>query len=80
MSNLQGKIAVVTGGNSGIGYASAQELKEKGAQVIITGRSEEKIKQAAHELGVKGLVADVSNIQAVEQRVAQIQEEFNKIM
>lgn len=79
MSNLQGKIAVVTGGNSGIGYASAQELKEKGAQVIITGRSEEKIKQAAHELGVKGLVADVSNIQAVEQLVAQIQEEFSKI-
>lgn len=79
MSNLNGKIAVVTGGNSGIGYATAQELKEKGARVIITGRSEEKIRNAAQELGVKGFVADVSNIKAVEQLVAQIKEEFQKV-
>ncbi|MEK6477541.1 SDR family oxidoreductase [Catalinimonas sp. 4WD22] len=79
MSNLNGKIAVVTGGNSGIGYATAQELKEKGARVIITGRSEEKVRKAAQELGVKGLVADVSNLPAVEQVVAQIKEEFQKV-
>ena len=38
-----GKVAVITGGNSGIGYASAQTFVEKGATVIITGRSEEKV-------------------------------------
>ena len=40
MKRLQGKVAVVTGGNSGIGLASAQRLKEEGAKVAITGRSQ----------------------------------------
>ena len=38
MSKLNGKIAIVTGGNSGIGYASAKEFKSQGATVVITGR------------------------------------------
>ncbi len=57
MRKLNGKIAVVTGGNSGIGYYSAKRLKKDGATVIITGRSEEKVNQAAAELGVTGFVA-----------------------
>ena len=52
MSNLQGKVAVVTGGNSGIGYATAKTFKAQGATVIITGRSEERVNQAASEIGV----------------------------
>ena len=47
MSKLNGKIAIVTGGNSGIGYASAKELKSEGATVVITGRNSEKIDKAA---------------------------------
>ena len=47
MENLKNKIAVITGGNSGIGFATAQEFKENGAKVIITGRSAEKVKIAA---------------------------------
>ena len=39
MSELENKVAVVTGGNSGIGYASAKKLKEQGATVVIIGRS-----------------------------------------
>ena len=37
MKNLKGKIALITGGNRRIGYAAAKQLKENGAQVIITG-------------------------------------------
>lgn len=79
MSNLSGKIAVVTGGNSGIGYASAQELKASGATVIITGRSAEKVQAAADELGVRGFVADVSDMSAIDRLVSEIQAEFGKV-
>ena len=47
MSKLNGKIAVVTGGNSGIGYASAKELKSQGATVVITGRNSDRVQSAA---------------------------------
>ncbi len=79
MSTLNGKIAVVTGGNSGIGYASAKEFKSQGAQVVITGRNSEKVELAAKELGVKGIVADVKNISAIENLVAQVKESFGKV-
>jgi NAD(P)-dependent dehydrogenase (short-subunit alcohol dehydrogenase family) len=72
MDNFQNKIAVITGGNSGIGYAAAKELKEKGATVIITGRRKEAVEKAATELGVTGIVADQSDINATEQLVASI--------
>jgi len=79
MSQLDGKIAVVTGGNSGIGYASAKKLKSDGARVIITGRSAEKVEQAASQLGVKGLVADVLDLKAVGAVAEQIQREYGKV-
>ncbi len=49
MNDLSGKTAVVTGGNSGIGYATAKKFKANGANVIITGRSEERVMAAANE-------------------------------
>lgn len=79
MSNLNEKVAVVTGGNSGIGYASAKELKEQGAKVIITGRSAERVQAAAQELDVKGIVADVSDLGAIESLVSQVQKEYGKV-
>lgn len=79
MSNLNGKIAVVTGGNSGIGYASAKELKSKGATVVITGRNQEKVELAAEELGVRGIVADVKSITAIESLVAKVKEEYGNV-
>lgn len=52
--------AIVTGGSSGIGYETAKLLRSQGAEVVICGRSEEKIRQAAEELDVYGIQADVS--------------------
>lgn len=79
MSTLNGKVAVVTGGNSGIGYATAQQFKDQGAQVIITGRSAEKVKEAAEALGVKGIVADVSSLSAIDELVSQVKNEYEKV-
>lgn len=79
MRELNGKIAVVTGGNSGIGYSSAKKLKEDGATVIITGRSAEKVKKAAEELGVKGIVADVKDLNAIDALVDQVKNEFDAV-
>lgn len=79
MSNLTGKVAIVTGGNSGIGYASAKEFKARGAQVAITGRSAERVEKAAAELGVKGYVADVNNLSAIDQLVNQVTLDFGKV-
>ena len=79
MSKLNGKIAVVTGGNSGIGYASAKELKDQGATVIITGRDSEKVKEASQELGVKGVVADVNDLSAIDNLIAVVKSEFGNV-
>ena len=79
MRTLNGKVAVVTGGNSGIGYATAQKLKQQGANVILTGRSKEKVEQAANTIGVKGIVADVSDLLAIDSLVDQVKNDFGKV-
>lgn len=79
METLKNKIAVVTGGNSGIGYATAIELKAQGAEVIITGRRKEAVETAAQELGVTGLVADQASLADIEQLVATVKEKFGKV-
>ncbi|MFK5879832.1 MAG: glucose 1-dehydrogenase [Flavobacteriaceae bacterium] len=79
MRNLNGKVAVVTGGNSGIGYASAKKLKERGANVIITGRSKERIEIASKELGVTGFVANVKDLTEMDKLVSNVQSQFGKV-
>ncbi|MET0637516.1 MAG: SDR family oxidoreductase [Chitinophagaceae bacterium] len=74
MKALNGKIAIVTGGNSGIGYGTAKELKEQGASVIITGRRKEAVEAAAKELGVTGLVSDQSSLPAIDHLVKTVKE------
>ena len=68
MKRLQGKVAVVTGGNSGIGLASAQRLKEEGASVVITGRSKKTLDEAVKLLGIDVLAiqSDVSKSGEIE--------------
>lgn len=60
---LKGKVALVTGGSSGIGFGTAKRLMEEGAFVYITGRRKEVLEQAAAKLGsnVKAVQADISN-------------------
>lgn len=79
MSDLKGKIAVITGGNSGIGFATAKNLSENGATVIITGRSEERVKKAADELKVEGIVADVGDLGAIDDLVSQVKNKYGKV-
>ncbi len=71
---LESKIAVVTGGNSGIGLAAAKELKKNGARVVIIGRNAAAVSKTATELGgdTLGVTADVS-------RVADLQGAFKGI-
>jgi NAD(P)-dependent dehydrogenase (short-subunit alcohol dehydrogenase family) len=56
MSKLDGKLAVVTGGSSGIGLAAAKQLVQEGAHVVITGRSRDALDRAALELGTRATV------------------------
>ncbi len=79
MKNLEGKIAVITGGNSGIGYATAKKLRERGAKVIISGRNETRVVEAAQELGVEGYTADVSKLSDIEELVTRISQDHNHI-
>ena len=79
MEALKGKIALVTGGNSGIGYATAKELKAQGAEVIITGRRKEAVDRAAAELGVTGMVADQAQVVAIEGLVSGVGDKYGKI-
>jgi NAD(P)-dependent dehydrogenase (short-subunit alcohol dehydrogenase family) len=63
MARLQGKIAVITGGNSGIGFATAQRFLEEGATVVITGRDAKRLDEAKAKLGgtVTALKADAAS-------------------
>lgn len=79
MDDLKNKVAVITGGNSGIGYATAQLLKEQGANVIITGRRKEAIEKAALELGVTAITADQSNISDIEKLAEQVKTDFGSV-
>ncbi|WP_286965122.1 SDR family oxidoreductase [Flavobacterium sp. UBA4854] len=79
MENLKNKTAVITGGNSGIGYATAQQLKQQGANVIITGRRKEAIEKAALELGVTAITADQSNISDIEKLATQVKADFGSV-
>ncbi|GEJ45874.1 SDR family NAD(P)-dependent oxidoreductase [Chryseobacterium sp. ON_d1] len=79
MKNLNGKIAVITGGNSGIGYATAKKLKENGAHIIITGRRKEAIEKAADELNATPMTAEQSKLNDIENLVSQIKQQFGKV-
>ena len=79
MRNLENKVAVITGGNSGIGYAAAKSMKDSGARVVITGRRKDAVEKTANELNVTGLVADQSRVSDIEQLVEAVKAQFGKV-
>ncbi|MCZ6580927.1 MAG: SDR family oxidoreductase [Nitrospirae bacterium] len=81
MGNLNNKIAVITGGSTGIGLATAQRFITDGAQVVITGRNEEALELAVAELGDRatGIPGDVANLEDLDRLYAQVQKQFGRI-
>ena len=81
MKRLQGKVAVVTGGNSGIGLAAAQRLQEEGARVAIAGRSKKTLDQAVKTIGngVLALQADVAKLSDIDRLYAEVSQKLGKI-
>jgi NAD(P)-dependent dehydrogenase (short-subunit alcohol dehydrogenase family) len=81
MSRLKDKVAVITGGNSGIGFGIAQEFKNEGAKGVIVGRNQETLDSAVAQLGAKFIAinADVTNLADLELVFAVTAEKFGKI-
>ena len=81
MGKLEGKIALITGGNSGIGLATAKQFVNEGACVFITGRREPELTAAVKEIGknVTAVQGDVSNLGDLDRLFAQIKKEKSKL-
>lgn len=81
MKKLDGKIAVITGGSSGIGLATARRFIEEGAHVVITGRREQELKEAAAALkgNVTAVVGDVSRVEDLDRLFAVVKEKHGHI-
>jgi len=77
MGKLEGKIALITGGNSGIGLATAKQFVNEGAYIFITGRRDSELATAAKEIGknVTSIQGDVSNLDDLDNLFAQIKQE-----
>src|ERR1700704_5695233 len=81
MNRLEGKVALITGGNSGIGLATAKQFVNEGAYVFITGRRDPELAAAVEEIGknVTGVQGDVSNLGDLDRLFAQIKREKGKL-
>lgn len=81
MAKLAGKIAVVTGGGSGIGLATAKLFAQEGAKVVIVGRSKSSLDEAAAKIGESAVAigADVSDLDALDALYAEVGKRFGRI-
>ena len=80
MPDLTGKVAVVTGGSSGIGQAAAAEMARLGAKVVISGRDEKMLEQTMGQLSgeVLAVQADVTKLADLERLFQQTEDAFGK--
>jgi NAD(P)-dependent dehydrogenase (short-subunit alcohol dehydrogenase family) len=81
MNRLEGKVALVTGGNSGIGLATAKRFREEGAKVVISGRNQKTLDEAVKQLGkdVLAVRADVSKSEDLARLYSTISQKLGKI-
>src|SRR5260221_780784 len=81
MGKLDGRIALITGGNSGIGLATAKRFVSEGAYVFITGRRDSELAAAVKEIGknVTGVQGDVSKLGDLDRLYAQIKREKGRL-
>jgi len=81
MRRLEGKVAVVTGGNSGIGLATAKRLIEEGARVAISGRSQKTLDEAVKTIGndLLAVQSDVSKLADIDKLYAEVSKKLGKI-
>jgi NAD(P)-dependent dehydrogenase (short-subunit alcohol dehydrogenase family) len=81
MKRLEGKVAVITGGNSGIGLATAQLFVTEGAYVFITGRRQTELDDAVKKIGdnVTGVQGDVSNLADIDRLYDTVKEQKGRI-
>jgi len=78
---LEGKVAVITGGSSGIGFATAKRFVEEGAHVVITGRREKELKEAAARIGknVTAVAGDITRVEDLDRLYAFVKEKHGHI-
>ena len=81
MKILEGKVAVITGGSSGIGFATAKRFVEEGAHVVITGRREKELKEAAARIGknVTAVAGDITRVEDLDRLYAFVKEKHGHI-
>lgn len=81
MDKLKNKVAVITGGSSGIGFATAKEFIANGAKVVIFGRGEQALDEATKELGANsfGIQGDVTNLTDLERLYSETKSKFGGI-
>ena len=81
MSKLKGKVAVVTGGNSGIGLAAAQRLHQEGARVVISGRDARTLDAAAGVIGAGTLAVqtDVSKLEDIDRLYSLVESKLGRL-
>lgn len=81
MSRLNGKTAVITGGNSGIGFATAELFAKEGAQVLFTGRRKDAVEDAMKKLGhgVKGVTSDAGKMSDINELAKVVSQNFKRV-
>ncbi len=81
MGKLEGKVAVITGANSGIGLASAKRFASEGARVFMTGRRQAELDKAVAEVGhdARGVQGDVANLADLDRLYSVVREEAGRI-
>ena len=81
VKELEGKIAVITGGNSAIGLATAQRFIKEGAHVFITGRRQSELDEAVRQIGdnVTGVQGDMSNLADLDRLYATVKQQKGQL-